>query len=410
MVRVRWFAAAFATFEVATYGAQPWPDGAQGLGFALAASLVVANVVVVATRRRVRTVADATRLALLTLAFDGAVVTGYVWLFAFDRTSVQWMVAIFLPLEAASRFRLRGALAAWAAMAGVYAVREVVMTARLDEGSPWSSIGFRMGLLLLVSLIAGGMAADQQRQRERAEAAADELRRVDALRRNLITTLAHDVRGPLTAVRGTIDLLRAGALLSPEQADELLQLADRQANRLGTLMLDLLDLARLEAGRLELDTGVVDLGALVREAAAYCDPEGSFEIAVPDGLTVEADGRRVEQIVVNLVTNAIRYGAEPRRMFAARQPDGVHLVVEDSGPGVDPAVLPHLFEPFAADRSAEGSVGLGLWIARSLAEAHGGSLTHTVAPSGGARFTLVLPRGAGASPDAAVPGDRLVDA
>lgn len=391
-MRVRWCGVAFAVFEVATYGARPWPDGAKTLGFVLAGALLVANILVRVMVDRVSGEGEATRLALLSLALDAAVVTGYVWLFAFDRSSVQWLVAIFLPLEAATRFHLRGALVAWAVMTVSYSARELIMTDHLGEGSPWSSIVFRMGVLLMVSLIAGGMATDQHRQRERAEEAADELRRVDALRRNLITTLAHDVRAPLTAVQGTIDLLQASAaLLSPEQSAELLQLADRQANRLGTLMLDLLDLARLETGRLELQLAPVDLARLVRDTADYVDPESRFDIELPNELPLIADGRRIEQILVNLMSNAIRYGAQPRRLSALRGPGGVRVVVEDGGSGVAPEILPQLFEPFGADRAAAESVGLGLWIARSLAEAHGGTLTYDQTPSGGARFTLFVP-------------------
>lgn len=394
LTRVRWFGVAFAAFEVATYGARPWPEGAEARGLALAGALLVGNVLVRVMVDRVQGLREATRLALLSLALDAAVVTGYVWLFAFDRSSVQWLVAIFLPLEAATRFHLRGAILAWGAMTVAYSMREVIMTDHLGEGSPWSSIVFRMGVLLMVSLIAGGMAADQHRQRERAEEAADELRRVDALRRNLITTLAHDVRAPLTAVQGTIDLLQhSAALLSPDQLAELLQLADRQASRLGTLMLDLLDLARLETGRLELQRAPLDLSRLVRETADYIDPEGRFDFDLPDELPVVADTRRVEQILVNLMSNAIRYGAAPRRLSASRDANGVRVVVEDGGSGVAPDVLPQLFEPFGADRASEASVGLGLWIARSLAEAHGGTLTYDRAPGGGARFTLFLPDG-----------------
>lgn len=391
-MRVRWFGVAFAVFEVATYGARPWPDGAKTLGFVLAGALLVANVLVRVMLDRIQGLGEATRLALLSLALDAAVLTGYVWLFAFDRSSVQWLVAVFLPLEAATRFHLRGAIVAWVAMTLSYSARELIMTEHLGEGSPWSSIVFRMGVLLTVSLIAGGMATDQHRQRERAEQAADELRRVDALRRNLITTLAHDVRAPLTAVRGTIDLLQAsGALLSPEQSAELLQLADRQANRLSTLMLDLLDLARLETGHLELQWAPLDLSRLVRETADYIDPEARFDFDLPGELPLIADGRRTEQILVNLMSNAIRYGAEPRRLWARRVSGGVRIVVEDGGSGVAPEILPQLFEPFGADRASETSVGLGLWIARSLAEAHGGTLAYDRAPTGGARFTLFLP-------------------
>jgi signal transduction histidine kinase len=305
------------------------------------------------------------------------------------------MVLIFLPLEGATRFRLRGGVIGWTAVAISYSIREVVMASVLGEGSPVSSIVFRMGIILLVTLIAGGMVNEEHRQRERAEIAAANLRRLDALRRNLVATLAHDVRAPLTAIRGSLELLGKSAVsLSVEQQREIVDLADRQARRLSALMFDLLDQARLEAGHLELHRERVDIGGIATEVLSYMDSENRFRVDVPSGTEVAADARRVEQILANLISNALRYGAAPFLLWARPSPlGGVDIAVEDHGPGIDPERLQRLYQPFESDAPDEvqGSVGLGLWIARSLAELHGGDLRNNPLDSAGARFVLHLP-------------------
>lgn len=403
IARVRWLASAFAAYEVATYGAQPWPDRGRGSGLFLAAALAAGNVLVLIGARRTDTVGRARRLAVTSLTLDASVTIGYVWLFAFDRTSVQWMVLIFLPLEAATRFRLRGAVVGWVAVALAYTVREILMASALSEGSPVSSVVFRMGIIFLVTLIAGAMVEEEHRQRQRAELAAANMRRLDTLRRNLVATLAHDVRAPLTAIRGSLELLGKSAItLSADQQREIVELADRQARRLSALMFDLLDQARLEAGHLELHREQVDIGEIGAEVLTYMDSEGRFRVDVPAGTTVAADARRVEQILANLISNALRYGAPPFLLWARSNPaGGVDIAVEDHGPGIEPERLLRLFQPFESDAPDEidGSVGLGLWIARSLAELHGGDLRNQPIDEAGARFVLHLPE---ATPDEVV--------
>jgi signal transduction histidine kinase len=392
--RVRWGAAAFALFEVLTYGAVPWPGRAREAGMFLALALVAGNALILRISHRVDRLDEANRLALASLALDAAVTIGYVWVFAFDRQSAQWLVLVFLPLEAATRFRLSGAVLGWLVATGGYIAREQVMTSSLGEAFPASSIGFRMGIILLVALIAGGMVEGQHRQRLRAERAAANLRRLDTLRRNLVATLAHDVRAPLTAIRGTLELLgKADVTLDDGQRAEVLALADRQTRRLSALMFDLLDQARLETGHLEVHRSEFPVAEVVAEVLGYMDPERRFRVDVPADLRCVADARRVEQILANLVSNALRYGAAPFLISARATPEGgVEMAVEDHGPGIDALRLTQLFEPFEAEPGHdEESVGLGLWIARSLAERHGGNLTNDPIDDSGARFVVHLP-------------------
>jgi signal transduction histidine kinase len=171
----------------------------------------------------------------------------------------------------------------------------------------------------------------------------------------------------------------------------LLESADRQARRLERLATDLLDLARLDQGRMELDTEVLDVKAVVEEALSYVDgADNKIDVKVQEGLTMRADPRRFEQVVINLATNALTHG-EPPIMISGTTVNGrASLAVSDRGPGVDESELAELFEPFSTERKS-GSVGYGLAIVKALVEAQDGTITYEKNPPGGALFRISLP-------------------
>jgi signal transduction histidine kinase len=202
--------------------------------------------------------------------------------------------------------------------------------------------------------------------------------------------LAHDVRSPLTAVRGSLQLLHDRAsTLSPSTTRELSDLALRQTDRTLMLARDLLDLARSESGRLELTTTSVAIADVVRRAVDLLPQDANrVTVDVPGDLVVVADEHRLEQIVFNLLTNALHHGRPPVVVSAADGGGMVALWVRDHGQGVDDAVLEGLFEPFSPH--AEGGAGLGIWVVRALVEAHGGHVAYADADPG-AVFEVTLP-------------------
>lgn len=391
MVLVRWVAVAFAAGQVLVYTTLPYPPGVREAGLLLAGVLAAGNVAIWAASRRTATLPRAQALALASLSFDILVAAGFGFLYAFDPISALWAILYVLPLEGAIRFRLPGALGAWAASTLLYAAREVWGSARYGYALEWNSVSFRMGIGLLIALVAGLMARNLTCERTRAQAAFRELQKVDGLRANLVSMLAHDVRNPLFTIRGTLRMLLSHPdRLGQSTGPELLAAADHQAARLERLAVDLLDLARLESGRLELRRERLGLAEAVSRALGFADPEGRFEVRIDPDLEVQADPGRLEQIVVNLATNALQYGEPPFVVEGDREGGSVRLAFRDWGPGVPPEARAALFEPFRG-KGGGRSVGFGLAIVRALAEAHGGDVSFEPQEPQGSCFKVRLP-------------------
>lgn len=235
-------------------------------------------------------------------------------------------------------------------------------------------------------------------------AMAEGLERMDRSRRELVHDVAHELRTPLTSLRCQIEALEDG--LARPDAPALASLRE-EVTLLARLVDDLQDLTLAAAGRLTLEPSRLDLAAEVRKAVhsvAVADGGARLEIEVPDGLEAVADPGRLQQILRNLLANALRHtpsGAAVR--ITARRQDGgaVEVAVEDEGPGIPAEHLPHLFDRFyRTDPSrtrTTGGAGLGLAIVKQLVEAHGGQVgveSATGAPGGrsrrGSRFWFTL--------------------
>jgi signal transduction histidine kinase len=394
IILVRWAASIFALGQVLAYDDLPYPPGMEAAALALALALPVGNLIIWLLSRRAETYERARILALGSLGFDALVASGFVWVYAFDQVSALWAVLYILPLEGAIRFRLRGAIIVWAGVTALYIGREIWGSDRYGYSLQWNSVSFRMGIGLLIALVGGLMARDLIIQRVRLTEALNEVRRVDSLRSRLISTLAHDVRSPLTTIRGTFKvLLSKDPRLAAKAAADLLRTGERQAARLERLAIDLLDLARLEHGRLELAIDDISLLETVEGALRYASAEDRFEVDVEGTARVRADAGRLEQIIVNLIVNALRHGEPPFRIEAGPPADGVvQIAVLDHGPGVPPEDRAGLFDPFRTDAEA-GSVGFGLAVVKALTEAHGGRVVYEENHPRGACFRLLLPSG-----------------
>jgi signal transduction histidine kinase len=229
---------------------------------------------------------------------------------------------------------------------------------------------------------------------------SSELESLERLRRDLVANVSHELKTPISALRAHLENLLDGV----ERPDpETLQVMLAQSERLGRLVDQLLDLSRLESGDVPLERGSVELAPLVSEVLSEIEvarPERGVRLAdaVPKDIPpVFADRERVHQVLFNLLDNAVRFTPEGGRVTvsASRHNGSVDVAVADTGPGIAPEDLPRVFERFyRVDESRsrdDGGTGIGLAIARSVVEAHGGRIWAESEPGCGSTFTFELP-------------------
>ena len=240
-----------------------------------------------------------------------------------------------------------------------------------------------------------------------------EAREAIRARDEFISIAAHELKTPMTSLRGFVQLAirqldRDGAL-DPVQAHQALRVIDQQSRKLSNLISQLLDVSRLEAGRLALERQVVDIGRVVEgvvAAAMANSTEHAILVRIPAPVLALVDSIRIEQVVTNLLDNAIRYSplgslidvevAQPCR-------DKVRLAVRDRGPGIPPEFRDRIFMRFNNAQIADhvGGMGLGLYISHEIVQLHGGQIEAEYPEDGGTRFVVTLPSGMGEGESAA---------
>jgi signal transduction histidine kinase len=221
-----------------------------------------------------------------------------------------------------------------------------------------------------------------------------ELRRLNELKSQFAALASHELRTPVAAIYGAVRTLeeREGELSSAQEA-ELRRMLSQQSKRLFELVENLLDLSRLEADSLRISPTEIDVRERLAEIIdAVLNGTSEVHVEVPEDLRVVVDGQAFDRILSNLLTNAVRHGAPPFLVFAARTDDALSVTIEDRGSGIAEEFVGSLFERFTrgATPSSEGA-GLGLSIAQSYARAHGGTLTYEPAKPHGASFRVILP-------------------
>jgi signal transduction histidine kinase len=241
---------------------------------------------------------------------------------------------------------------------------------------------------------------------------------VDRMKSEFISVASHELRTPMTSIKGSVDLILSGYAgdMSPEM-QELLEIAQKSCDRLVRLVNDVLDLSKIESGQLKLNLERADLTDIAVRAVCAVKPladktEVTLRIERPQPLPmVEVDHDRMEQVITNLLSNAVKFSPPKAEVTVILSADGQHVrcAVQDRGVGIPEKDLHRVFGRFQqlSEGRRRGGTGLGLAISRGLVEEHHGSIWVESTEGAGSRFIFRLPVAALLSPDAALAGTEL---
>jgi two-component system phosphate regulon sensor histidine kinase PhoR len=230
-----------------------------------------------------------------------------------------------------------------------------------------------------------------------------QLERLERVRQEFLSNVSHELRTPLTAIIAFVDTLEEGAIDDKENNRRFLQVIRRNAERMHNLIDDILELSSIEAGMIEVEPRHIGLGTVVDDVittlAARANPNAiKLTNGITNGVTVFADGRRLEQMLTNLVDNAIKFNREDGQVVIRHESTNEtdRITVSDTGDGITGDHIERIFERFyRVDRARSrevGGTGLGLAIVKHLAKAHGGEATVSSIPGEGTTFTIELPK------------------
>lgn len=233
----------------------------------------------------------------------------------------------------------------------------------------------------------------------------EELRQLDQLKSDFVALVSHELRAPLTTLNGALEMTLNAPCTLPEQPRQLLEVMATESRRLTRFVQTILDLSRLEAGKIKFNPGMVAVKPLLARSVAVTLGETNRPIIWQTASPVPpawADEVHLEQIVRNILTNADKYtpSGSPVEIAVSQVSGGIQIDITDCGPGIPASAQQRIFERFYRQPDADGGVmpgwGLGLYFARALTEAQGGRLTvtspvHADAQCPGARFSILLP-------------------
>ncbi len=215
----------------------------------------------------------------------------------------------------------------------------------------------------------------------------------------MISKIAHELRSPLTSVKGfSSTLIKRWDRFTDEQKFQFVETINADADRMGRIVSEVLDLARLETGRFELHAMEIDVGPVAERAAGHhSDLPGSerVEVNIPEGLRVWADPDRLGHVLTNMIENAVKFSDEGPIEVSGRslEDDRVEVTIRDRGVGIEPDRVAGVFSGPApvGQRATPSGTGLGLYLSRLIIEAHGGTVSVESTLDEGSTFTMLLP-------------------
>jgi len=242
---------------------------------------------------------------------------------------------------------------------------------------------------------------DMQDRTKKLEAALERIRQNDEAKSEFIATLAHEMRNPLATFMSSVELMLLGQGQDPAETKRLAGMMQSRIQTMKRMLDDLLDVSRVARREMEIKKEPVSLLQIVRQAVTLVESfiqsrQQAFSISMPlEDITLFADPVRIEQILVNLLTNASKYTPEKGRISLAgiREEDWLCLKVSDTGIGIPPDMIDRIFEPFVRvkhDSGMASGIGIGLALTKDLVEMHGGTVT-VRSDAGGSEFTVRLP-------------------
>ena len=419
----RWVAVLFGALETLAVLSHPsnYPAGVAPLAMAMTAGLAASNIAIWSSARRAVDLRGLAAVGGVAFALDLVVVLAMTWAFIKGNGDIVWLIAFVLPLEGAARYRRGGAVAVAIVIAGSMYLRELYIVAQFPPYRfSLETVEFQVGMAFVIALTAGAFARSLHAQTERAnqrtqeaEAARVRLQELDKLKSDFISITSHELRTPVGAVRGFIDTLRRRrADLTEEEVREFLDIIYGQSERLVRLVEDLLDVSRLEAGRLTLEWEQVSVADVLSNTVIGMGETGS-RILVREApgcpSTIESDPQRLTQMLTNLLGNALKFSPPSAEVELDAEPgDAGEIIfsVRDHGPGICDSDRTKIFERFEqsdseATRNTHG-VGLGLFITRELANAMGGEVSVASEIGAGSTFRIKIPVAAPGPPQAPV--------
>ncbi|MGH2755416.1 MAG: sensor histidine kinase [Actinomycetota bacterium] len=397
MTYVRWFGVFLAIVLVVLE--QDFPDDATRFrAWFMTGILAVGSFFIWGASGRTGDVASHKRLGLASFVFDGAVVMGFVWVFAFGEPYIGWALLFLIPMEGALRYRMAGAFAGAASVTVFFVAQSMNVAELKNEQFDVITYVFVVGMSVLIAGITGSMANQWRAQSVALEHKSLKLAEVDQLKDRFLAITSHEIRGPLTAIIAGVDTVRKRLEnLTPEQHDRLLEMVASQGHQLARLVDDLQITSQIQSNQLALHPAWTDLERNINqalEAAAAKRRHHQLEVFV-EPIECFVDASRIGQIVRNLVENAYKYTPDRTRVAvtAEREGGGIQIEVTDDGPGIPAEKRDKLFEAFTRieeTSAGQEGVGLGLYVVSQLVAAMKGRID-IASSARGTSFTIEIP-------------------